>query len=98
MARPIKNNADYFSHDKEMRNDPKIKYIRSKYGVAGYGLYSMFLEYLTGCENFEMKMGKMEKILLSGDFGVDVEFFERFIADATEVGLLKKDGEKIWSE
>ena len=25
MARPIKNNADYFPHDADMRNDPRVK-------------------------------------------------------------------------
>jgi hypothetical protein len=32
MARPKRENADYFSHDTEMRNDPKVKYIRNAYG------------------------------------------------------------------
>lgn len=44
MARPIKNNADYFSHDIGMRNDMKIKALRRKYGLVGYASYVMLIE------------------------------------------------------
>ncbi|GHV28882.1 hypothetical protein FACS1894176_11540 [Bacteroidia bacterium] len=50
MARPKKENADYFSHDKEMRNNPKLKYIRNIFNLEGYAVFCMLLEYLTNCE------------------------------------------------
>ena len=53
MARPIKNNADYHSHDSNMRNDIKIKALRRKYKLAGYAIYNMLLEVLTNAEYFE---------------------------------------------
>lgn len=55
MARPQKNNADYFSHDNSMRNNRKIKALRTKHGVFGYGVWCMLLEYLTSCENNEIQ-------------------------------------------
>jgi hypothetical protein len=33
MARPLKNNADYFPHDNDMRNDEKILALRRKFGL-----------------------------------------------------------------
>lgn len=45
----------------------------------------MLLEYLTGQEFFEVELGKMQKILLAGDFGVEIQVLEEFIADAMEV-------------
>ena len=47
MARPKKNNADYISHDNDARNHRKIKALRNRYGVTGYGFWFMLLEFLT---------------------------------------------------
>lgn len=85
MARPIKNNADYFSHDASMRNDPKIKYIRTKYGMVGYGLYCMLLEYLTNSEFFECGYSDMDKCLMAGDFGVEINFLENFVNECEKL-------------
>ena len=60
MARPRKNNAEYFSHDADMRNHRKVKAIRSKYGMQGYGVWCMTLETLTDCDNFEMTLDQIE--------------------------------------
>lgn len=72
MARPRKNNADYFSHDNNMRNHRKIKAVRNKFGLEGYAIYNMFLETLTEADNFRIKIDEeMEWDLLAADFGVD---------------------------
>ena len=36
MARPKRYNADYFSHDSGMRDDPKVKALRNKFGIVSY--------------------------------------------------------------
>ena len=41
MARPKKLNAEFFSHDVDMRNDLKVKALRKRFGHKGYS----FLEY-----------------------------------------------------
>ena len=40
MARPKKNNAEYFTHDADMRNDVKIKALRRNFPTQGmpYGI------------------------------------------------------------
>lgn len=70
MARPPKNNCDYFPHDAGMRDHPKVKAIRSKFGIQGYALWSMLIEYLTACDGNTFKYSDMQMELLAGDFGV----------------------------
>lgn len=87
MARPKKENAEYFSHDANMRNDPKIKALRKKFR-DGYAVYNMFLEYLTDCILFEVKMSELEFEILSGDFDVEVETLKEILDYCVKVGLL----------
>jgi hypothetical protein len=72
MARPIKNYCDYFSHDRDMRNHRKIKALRTKFGISGYGIWNMCLEYLTGIDGNEFEFSEVEMELMAGDFGVSV--------------------------
>lgn len=72
MARPKKNNADYFSHDADMRNDPKIRALRRKYGFMGYAIWLYLLEVLTDSDFFQVHWNDMSIELLSGDFDCEV--------------------------
>jgi len=72
MARPAKNYCDYFPHMRDMRNHKKIKAVRNKFGITGYAIWSLFLEYLTGNDGNEFEYSETELELMSGDFGVSV--------------------------
>jgi hypothetical protein len=71
MARPLKLNADYYTHDKDMRNDPAVRALRRKFGHEGYAIFNMMLEVLTDSENFEYPWNDLSIALLSGDFDTD---------------------------
>lgn len=71
-GRPAKNNASFFGHDHDMRNHRKIKAIRARFGMIGYGVWVMFLEVLTESERNRWYRNEMETELLAGDFGVSV--------------------------
>lgn len=73
MARPQKNNLDYFSHDKDMRNDLKIRNVRRKFGHKGYSVYVMMLEHLSDCEYLQYKWDELSIELLVPDFDIDYE-------------------------
>ena len=73
MARPKKNNADYFSHDADMRNDAKIKAIRRKFGVEGYGVYLMLLEILTDKDYFRLEWNDLNVELISADIEIEAK-------------------------
>ncbi|EKT4500969.1 DUF4373 domain-containing protein [Flavobacterium psychrophilum] len=89
MARPKRENAEYFSHDANMRNDPKIKALRKKF-KEGYSVYNMFLEYLTDCRFFEVEMTDLEYEIMSGDFDVETEILIDILNYCVKIGLLNK--------
>jgi hypothetical protein len=93
MARPKKENADYFSHDKDMRNDYKIKAIRRKYKNEGYAIWNMLLEHLTDCDYFEYEYTDLNIELLSGDFDIEPSLLKEMIEYFILLKLLiLKDG------
>lgn len=69
MARLTKNYCDYFPHDADMRNHPKVKAIRNKFKENGYSIWSMLLEFITGADGNVFEYSDMQFELLAGDFG-----------------------------
>lgn len=98
MARPTKNNADYFSHDNDMRNHRKVKAIRVKFGIAGYAIWTMFLEVLTGSEQNRWLDNEMELELLAGDFGVSVTEIRDVLDYCIKLELLHTENGAIYSK
>lgn len=98
MARPIKNNCDYFPHDAGMRNHKKLKAIRSTFGIQGYALWCMMLEHITASEFNSMPYNDLEMELLAGDFGVETGQLIRFIEYCIRIGILQRDGDMIISQ
>lgn len=92
MARPQKNNCDYFSHDNNMRNHIKVKAIRQKF-PNGYAIWSMFLEYLTGADGNVFEYSELNFELLSGDFGFTSEEIRSVIDYAVKLEMLNIDSE-----
>lgn len=71
MARPRKNNADWFSHDTDLRDNLKIKAVRAKYGLEGYAIFVMLLEVLADADNFILEENDFQIEMLAGDFRID---------------------------
>ncbi len=98
MARPRKNNADYFSHDNNMRNHRKIKALRNTYGFMGYSVWNMLLETLSECDNFKIKLKKdIDWELLSADFGCTSEDLRNIIKYCLDIELLEEKDELYFS-
>lgn len=95
MARPIKNNADYFPHDTDMRNDPKIKALRRKFGVEGYGIYCMAIEYIGDSEYFIADFDKLGIELMAGDFDIDPERLIEIIKYCQSLDLLQLESGEL---
>lgn len=93
MSAPIKNYCDYFSHDRDMRNHRKIKAIRNKFGITGYAIWVMILEYLTGIDGNVFEYSDTEFELMGGDFGVPAAEIRRLTDYCVSLELLfLKDG------
>ena len=98
MARPHKNNADYFSHDNDMRDDEKIKAVRRKFSHAGYSVWNMLLERLCKAENFCIDYTEESIDLMAGDFSIEPELLKEIIDYLIKLKLIFQDGEKIFSK
>ncbi|MGD9807745.1 MAG: Lin1244/Lin1753 domain-containing protein [Deferribacterales bacterium] len=98
MARPRRTNADFFGHDAHMRNNRKVKALRSKHGIEGYGVYIMFLESLTSSDHYRILIDDGELELIAGDFDVPSSRLKELIDYMIFLKLLQKDGQLIYSD
>lgn len=89
MARPIKHNADYFSHDNDMRNDLKVKALRRKFSHTGYSIYNMIIELLTNSDYFEYEWNELSIELLTPDFDIDADLLEEIVSYSVKLNLLQ---------
>jgi hypothetical protein len=89
MARPKKLNADYFPHDVDMRNDLKIKALRTKFGFKGYACWCMMLEHLGNSNYFEYEWNELNIELLSTDFLLSSEELIEFVEYCIKLELLQ---------
>lgn len=80
MARPRKNNLDLFRHEKDMRNDPKIKAARMMIGnFEGYCLYCWILEYMCDQEGLKIPLNEKQIKIMAIDFCVVPEMISKAI-------------------
>ncbi len=89
MARPNKNNMDYFSHDSDMRNDVKIKALRRKFSHDGYAVWNYILEVLTNADELKIEWNDLEKELFAADFDVEVDNLNNIVDYCIKLGLLQ---------
>ncbi len=87
----MKNNAKYFSHDNNMRNDSKILLLRNKYGHKGYAFWCMLIEVICDKNDFKIKLSSDEDWeALSIDLRIDIEELLILINYLEKLGLIKK--------
>lgn len=97
MARPRKNDADYFPHDKDMRNDPKVRAIRQRHGVEGYAIWNMLIETLTDCDDFKMQVDEVTMEILAGDFGVEQDVLNQVFQSFRRLKLISWEEETLFA-
>jgi hypothetical protein len=89
MARPMKNNCDYFPHFTTMRNHKKVKALRAKFGqVLGYAFWSMFVEYLTEQDGIELENSDLEIEMFAGELGVSATEIRDMVDYCIKIELL----------
>lgn len=79
MANHIEKDAFYFPHFSNARIDRKIKRIRMKYKLEGYGAFFCTLEVLRDQSNFSYPFEDLD--ILADDFGCDIELLRSVICD-----------------
>lgn len=100
MARPNKNNAEYFSHDADMRNDVKVKALRRRFSHTGYAVWCYILETLTDTDFFEIDYSELDQELLAADFDISIEDLRNIVDYCCKINLLQlnEDGTRLYSE
>jgi hypothetical protein len=98
MARPEKNNLDYFSHDCDMRNDIKVKALRRKYGHKGYSIYVMMLEHLGNSNYLQYEWNDLSIELLTPEFDIDGTELKEIIEYCVFLKLLQVEEGIIFSQ
>ena len=89
------NNAYYFSHDTNARNDPKILMLRAEFGWEGYGIYFALLEMMFDSDETALKLKCIKAIALANN--MDYKNLMSLIDMCVEEGLFEKDDEHFWS-
>lgn len=97
MARPKKNNAEYFTHDADMRNDVRIKALRRKFKATGYAVWNYLLETLTDNDFFEIEWEEINIELLAADYDVAVDELTDIVEYCVKIGLLQQEGNRLFS-
>ena len=86
MARPNKEGLDYFPHDTDAVNDPKIQALMALHGPTGYAFYFIILERVFRTENGRITIGKLaEKAGLAKTIGINIKTFDEILETALEV-------------
>lgn len=97
MARPLKNSADYYPHDTDMRNDAKIKVIRKTHGATGYAVWAMLLEVLTDSDNFRIQVDEITVDLLAADFDLPTETLQEILNSFRRLKLIQYTDKVIFA-
>jgi hypothetical protein len=93
MARPRRENAEYFPHVVHMRNDDKIKALRRRFKLNGYAIYNMLIEYIAGKEHFQFEYNELALELIAGDFDADTKDIQDVISYGLTLDLFQlEDG------
>ncbi len=91
MARPLKTNAEYFKHTKDFRNELAVKAIRQKFGIVGYGITMMLLEFLAAADYMRVELSEMQVELMAADIGTESETLQQVIEYGCKVGVFRTE-------
>ena len=98
MARPKRYNADYHTHDANMRNDPRIKAVRNKFSHMGYAVWNYLLEILTDADHFKLEWTDLNIEIFAGDFDTSTEELELIVGYLLKLKLVQKEGDFLLCE
>ncbi len=88
MARPLKQGVDYFPLDVHIDN--KLKFIKIKYGVEGYGMIICLLQHIYSL-SYWCSCTDDDVLLLSDEFKVDYDKLKNVIEEAIKREFFNKE-------
>lgn len=90
MARQPKRGLDYFSHDTDLFNDPKIKVIKAKHGLIGYAVYLRLLELIYNEHGYYIPIDDDFNILFVDDNNISIDAYMNVLNDCINRDLFNK--------
>lgn len=89
MARPRKNNANWFKHYNNLRNNELLITLRERLGMEGYGIYICFLEYLTGKDFYRLELNDVNIEIAAANFRIKQDSLQSVIDYCLKLGILE---------
>ena len=101
MARPARNNVDYFPH--ECIHGRKMFVVESKYGNDGYAVWFKLLERLGNTDNHYLNLSdETELMYLASLMKIDEIKFKNILTDLAKLGAIDKElyeeNKIVWSQ
>lgn len=93
----------WFKHDTDASNDPKIRKLKKRFGMAGYGVYFNLLELIArkmedDIESFGYLDDDWDDESLELEFGLDPNSVRTMFDYICEIGLFEKKDGKMYNE
>jgi len=92
------NDARYFTHDDNARNDPKIKALMKKYGVEGYGRFWIIVETMRATKGHKINIKEYILESLAEEMKCTIEEIKKFLDDCVKFDLFVKEDSFYYSE
>lgn len=87
----------YFSHDKNARNDSKIKFLINKFGIQGYAHFFMLLEVLAESKDYKIdRNNEIQMQLVASELYTTTENVKDFVFTCVGLGLLEMEDDKYF--
>ena len=83
----------YFKHMSIMSDDTRIKRLRRKYGLAGYGLYVLILEYIAKQLDKHSPLPDLQEKAedIADEWSCDIREVNQMMLDMVDEGLFEID-------
>mgnify|MGYP000009460577 FL=1 len=95
MARPVKQNLDYFPLDCYL--DQKFQLLEAEHGITGFGIIIRLLQTIYGEEGYYIKWDRdteilfASKIILDGDINIKINKIRAVINTALKRGIFSQE-------
>ena len=88
--RETKVGIEYFSHDTDLFQDPKVKILYAKQGLIGYAVYLRLLESIYKEQGYYIQLTEVVNILFCSDNNISLNVYILILNDCIEYGLFNK--------
>ena len=90
MPRPIKKGLNYFTHDCDMSEDPRMQYLEACYGLDGYAIYNKLLEKIYS-QGYYISWSERDALLLAKKVDRTPALVMEVIKKCLEEGLFSRE-------